>query len=140
MRTRTIMTVAILSAAGCGTTGAARQAQAPMPVDAAPPTATVAAAPTPAPAPTVTAVPAPVIASSVATAPAAPLTPGQLEDLAVELRGADPKTVAVQLAHFRPLCDAQGYPLVGNLMTKSIDDTPGPITAYCADVRARMAP
>ena len=127
MRTRTIMTVALLSA-GCGTSGTPRQAPATRPT-------TPAAAPAPAPAvaTTVMAVPAPVTASS---APASTLGPDQLQRLARELRDTDPEQVPAQLAHFRPLCDAQGFPLVGNLATKSVN--PGGVTSFCADIRSRL--
>ena len=128
MRTRTIMTVALLSA-GCGTSGTPRQAPATRPTAAAttPPTG-----PAPAVATTVMVVPAPVTAAS---APTSTLGPDQLELLAAELTGAAPEQVQAQLAHFRPLCDAQGYPLVGNLVTKG--GGPPRVAAFCADVRGR---
>lgn len=137
MRTRTIMTVAILSA-GCGTSGTTRQAPASGPTAPAAP-ATVATttttAPAPAPTTTVLAVPAPVTA---AAAPMATNDPAALKRLAMELREAAPADVGARLAHFRPLCNAQGFPLVGNLVTKSMSPEAQPITAFCADVRTRI--
>ncbi len=134
MRTRTIMTVAILSA-GCGTSGTTRQAPASGPTAPAAP-ATVATTTTTAPAPTTTvlAVPAPVTA---AAAPMATNDPAALQRLATELRAAAPADVSARLTHFRPLCDAEGFPLVGNLVTKSMSPESRPITAFCADVRTR---
>lgn len=39
--------------------------------------------------------------------------------------------------HFRPLCDADGYPLVGNLPTKSPASaaSDGPVATFCAEQR-----
>lgn len=133
MRTRTIMTVALL-AAGCGTSGGAR----PAPAARAETQATAAPTPTPAPAPTtVTALPAPVTAAAAArpATPAAtvPLGAEQLKGLAEELRYADQRAASFDREHFRPLCDAQGYPLVGNLITKSVG--PGPVEYFCTSVR-----
>lgn len=42
--------------------------------------------------------------------------------------------VKQQLARFRPLCDADGYPLVGNISTKGDDDRMQP-SALCTLVR-----
>ncbi len=127
MRTRTIMTVAILAVGGG--TGCTRQAPA---------TRTVAVAPTPAATPavatTVTAVPAPVIAVS---APRPADDSMNLFQLADELRATEPALVAARTAHFRPLCDGDGYPVVGNLVTKSMQPDPPVVAAFCADVRAQ---
>jgi hypothetical protein len=43
-----------------------------------------------------------------------------------------------QVAHFRPLCDADGYPLVGNVRTKGDDDRMQP-SALCTLVRESKA-
>jgi hypothetical protein len=144
MRVRTIMTVAILSA-GCGTSGTTRQDRAGTPAVAAPAPSTIAAAAPPAAAaapatsPTsVIAVAAPVTASSApAPRPAAP-SRQQLELLASELRSTEPTQVATRVAHFRPLCDAEGYPLVGNLAMKSARP-PTPVADFCASVRSGSA-
>jgi hypothetical protein len=136
MRTRTIMTVALLSAAGCGTSGSTRTAAATEPAETWSSPDTVAE-PAAAPAPvTVTAVPAPVTAAATPAAPAPAVT---LHELANELRNTDPAVVAVRLQHFRPLCDAKGFPLVGNLVTKS-GAGGQPIESFCADLRAKGAP
>jgi hypothetical protein len=36
---------------------------------------------------------------------------------------------------YRPLCDAEGYPLVGNINDKGVQTQP---STWCADVRARL--
>jgi len=39
------------------------------------------------------------------------------------------------MAHYRPLCDAQGYPLVGNLQRKS-GQPEYQVSELCTEVRA----
>jgi hypothetical protein len=61
----------------------------------------------------------------------------QLDDAALtDLRDELLETPAVEaverMDHFRPLCDDQGYPLVGNVATKSIGMQP---SQFCAEVR-----
>ena len=126
---RKILTVLLLSA-GCGTTSApAKQ------------TPTSAAE-----------VPVPTMASA-STTPAAPMTPAavaqptprepapdaELPQALIELRGAlygterDPAHAAS--ARFRPLCDAEGYPLVGNVANKGERYD---VSEYCADLRTTL--
>lgn len=76
------------------------------------------------------------------TASAAPTASGPpdpaLIGLAGELTGLSIDDAMKQTAHFRPLCDAKGYPVVGNLPAKS----PGPPNAqpstFCAEVRKKL--
>jgi hypothetical protein len=61
----------------------------------------------------------------------APGSQPDLEALNVELSGtygpiSDP-------SHFAPLCDAKGYPLVGNIVSKGTSHT---ASAFCAELRA----
>jgi hypothetical protein len=46
--------------------------------------------------------------------------------------------VKQRLTRFRPLCDAEGYPLVGNIRTKGEDDRMQP-SALCTLVRESKA-
>ena len=62
-------------------------------------------------------------------------TPSTLHALRDELATKTEPQALAALPHFRPLCDAQGYPLVGNLSRKG----PAPYgpAAFCAAVRKR---
>ena len=42
---------------------------------------------------------------------------------------------ALDVAHFRPLCDKDGYPLVGNVMRKTVGTMEPQPSALCARVR-----
>jgi hypothetical protein len=44
--------------------------------------------------------------------------------------------VRAQSEKYRPLCDAEGYPLVGNINDKGVSTQP---SSWCADVRARAS-
>lgn len=96
----------------------------------------VHADPTPAPS-----VSAPVSASVVARpeptiSPSATLPPKpELLALAGELLGADP--AKIDAAHYRPLCDDKGYPLVGNLTTKDPKASGTLVSQFCATVRKK---
>ena len=46
----------------------------------------------------------------------------ELLKLRGELRALGVAQGKQQVAHFRPLCDAEGYPLVGNIRTKGDDE------------------
>jgi hypothetical protein len=61
-----------------------------------------------------------------------------LEKLRSELRALPYDAAAKQLTHFRPLCDADGYPLVGNISTKGDGDKMQPST-LCKLVREQKA-
>jgi hypothetical protein len=56
-------------------------------------------------------------------------------DVAVDERR--PQVLAAA-AHFRPLCDAEGYPLVGNVLRKTMKTLYQP-KDFCADVRKNDA-
>lgn len=53
-----------------------------------------------------------------------------------ELADESRDSAMARIAHYRPLCDEDGYPLVGNLARKS--PTYGP-SELCAAVRERVA-
>jgi hypothetical protein len=57
-----------------------------------------------------------------------------LLDLRADLIKAGRNRVQADPARFRPLCDKDGYPLVGNLVGKTNVVQP---SEFCADVRAR---
>jgi hypothetical protein len=136
---RKILTVVLLSAsAGCG-------ASSPR-------------APTPAPTPTRVPVPA-IAATSSVTDPMAtvtvlanpsadlviPATPPVIEPdheqpesvmrLRSELYRADELTLSASHAKFRALCDENGYPVVGNVASKSMRHD---VSSYCEDVREQL--
>jgi len=54
-----------------------------------------------------------------------------LTQLAYELKGTSLEQ-AMRDRHFRPLCDAQGFPLVGNVVSK-VDMTD--VSTFCSEVR-----
>ncbi len=70
--------------------------------------------------------------------PIPPLPSGPVGDallaLSNELRAAGPEKARQQRVYFRPLCDDDGYPMVGNVMTKAMTRTYG-AGAFCAEVR-----
>jgi hypothetical protein len=72
------------------------------------------------------------------TAAAKPPPDDQAPKPLIELRGklfsAGEANALADVPKFRPLCDAEGYPLVGNMIRKSNVYQP---SAFCAVVRAR---
>jgi len=60
----------------------------------------------------------------------------ELLKLRAELFHSTEDAAKKQLAHFRPLCDAEGYPLVGNIATKGERFQPSEL---CAIVRSTKA-
>jgi hypothetical protein len=50
-----------------------------------------------------------------------------------ELGTEDRASALAKAAHFRPLCDKDGYPLVGNVNRKAGVEP----SAFCADVREK---
>ena len=82
-----------------------------------------------------------LVAANVArAAPAPPPTPPaddkadpRLLTLRADLMNKERDAVLADTKVFRPLCDAQGYPLVGNLATKGMMFQP---STFCAHVRA----
>lgn len=88
---------------------------------------------------TITATPILVVALTASAAAIAaparePSKDPKLLALAEELGSTEKDQALARLPYFRPLCDADGYPLVGNLVRKGATYQP---SAFCADVRAR---
>lgn len=61
-----------------------------------------------------------------------PLNDAQRDALNQELANTNSREAMANLTHFAPLCDANGYPLVGNLVTKTSDIT---ASQLCAAIR-----
>ncbi|MFT3768951.1 MAG: hypothetical protein QM820_26215 [Minicystis sp.] len=136
MRTRTLKTTKILAvaltAAGCaeGPTAAKTSAE---PIRADPPVVSTAA---------------PVEVQAAVTAVPQPAPPEDARPGAGRRMSEDPALLALasdlandgkekalaQVPRYRPLCDADGYPLVGNVMRKGASYQP---SAFCAVVRER---
>jgi len=77
---------------------------------------------------------APALAGGAECAAAQAAKDHELEELRAELFQTKPEVALGESRdHFRPLCDADGFPLVGNLMRKG----PSLIqpSAYCAEIR-----
>jgi hypothetical protein len=80
---------------------------------------------------------APASAAPNESAPQQPVSPKDdpaLKALLAELERAGRDVAMTQIEHFRPLCDKDGYPLVGNLARKG--PTYGPL-AFCGELRSR---
>ena len=75
-------------------------------------------------------------AANPGSAPASAESNAVLVALRDELDSAGPDGAMKQIARFKPLCDKEGYPLVGNLVRKGPSYGP---TAFCAAVRKRVA-
>ena len=125
MRRRVITTTKVLSVAfaltGCSTSDASK-------IDASEIDARSE------PTPEASAVASQVVAPSV-SAPLASTDP-KLLGLGIELGSTDRAKALANLDHFRPLCDANGYPLVGNFPSKGMEPTnPLPVADVCAQVR-----
>lgn len=139
MRTTKILAVAVV-AAGCSTsTTAPPVSSAAVRVAALPPVMAeeVAAAPEPLPEETAPA-PAPErpedMHEAEERARSGPLRDDpKLLGLASELANIDKQAAFAELARFRPLCNAEGYPLVGNVVRKAAFTYT--TTAFCRDVR-----
>ncbi len=89
------------------------------------------------------AVSAPAVASSApATVSSAGGGDAAVEDpkliaLRTELENGSPAEAVAKTAHYRPLCDKDGYPLVGNLARKSPEPGLEP-SQFCADIRTKL--
>ena len=57
-------------------------------------------------------------------------------DLRADLYRAGAEKAKSELPRFRALCDAEGYPLVGNIANKGMRHD---VNAMCGDVRAKLA-
>jgi hypothetical protein len=84
------------------------------------------------------------LASACVSQPAAPPPDDQvsqqvLDQLAAELVETPPDQVIARIEHFRPLCDKDGYPLVGNPIKTPPDQLYNfkPST-FCNEVRNRQ--
>jgi hypothetical protein len=138
MKPRALQTFKILAVAvaavGCAKTASPVATAEPAGREAQPP----AAMPVQAPLPVQTGTPG---ASELSERPIPPLPPGPagvaLYTLAQELDAAGPEQALQQVPHFRPICDKDGYPLVGNVQRKSAHPGHQP-SAFCAGVRAKV--
>ncbi len=153
--TTKLLAVALTATAGCApTTGAPPASTGADHVEIAPVSASVQGSSAAPPAPQAaaelntpsTAAPTALPASPPQSVPqsAAGLAPGSpspadnaaLVALRSELDRAGHEAAMARVAHFRPLCDKDGYPLVGNLVRKVPSYGP---TKFCASVRDRTA-
>ncbi len=75
-------------------------------------------------------------AATPGSAPASAESNPVLLALRDDLDSAGPEGAMKQIARFKPLCDKEGYPLVGNLARKGPSYGP---SAFCAAVRKRVA-
>jgi len=76
--------------------------------------------------------PSPTATTSSPSGPAAPTIASTLPSLQEELATTGRDKAVAAMTHFRPLCDADGYPLVGNLARKAPDYQ---VSAFCEEVR-----
>jgi hypothetical protein len=125
LHTTKILAVVLTSLTGCAERPAARATAEPEAAEA--PSAAVGAAAAPRPTP-VTAAP-----------PERPMSndPGLLA-LAAELHGHRHADALADLPRYRPLCDVDGYPLVGNLV-QGKGDTGAQPSDVCAVTRQKKA-
>jgi hypothetical protein len=118
LRTYKILAVAVTAAAGCSR---------PVAPDVRPEPPREAAAP-------------PVTAQArAAAAVPAPLDQATLEALRDEMSQLARDEALGKMAHFRPLCDRDGYPLVGNLMRKAPDSEQYLPSQLCEEVRKQAS-
>ena len=85
--------------------------------------------------------PDPGASTAAASASAPPVASAPAEDpkllaLRTELGTLKRDDALKQVEHFRPLCDANGYPLVGNLQRKAPDPELMP-SEVCAEIRKK---
>jgi hypothetical protein len=82
----------------------------------------------------------PILLFSAAPALADPLpndaAPKELLALRSKLVEAGREAALSDVPRFRPLCDPEGYPLVGNVIRKAVTFQP---SEFCAEVRQRAA-
>ena len=128
MKRRVIRPYKILAVAALGAGAGCTTPTRPDPPP--PPAASVAAAVPTAPASS-TGAPAPGTGAPPSDDKADP----KLLALRNELDQATPAEVVTKQAHFRPLCDKDGYPLVGNLNRKS--PPANAPSSFCASVRTK---
>lgn len=142
-----VLTAAALSSmTGCAPTTAPVTSATPVATEVAPSPVATTTTPTPVDAPVVATASTPpeqpvAPASHVTTAELVPepfddgKAPTNLIALREELFQSDhgPSAFA-RLSHFRPLCDAQGYPVVGNVYRKASGYQ---TSTFCSELRAR---
>ena len=123
LATRKILAVALTAVTGCATSASRPGPQAEIQAD---PAATSVPA----------AAPAPTAVAEVPPAERPRMDDPALFALRGELVSAGRAGALAKVGHFRPLCDADGYPLVGNLMGKG-GPVPGEYqpSAFCDDVK-----
>lgn len=143
-----VLTAAALSSmTGCAPTTAPITSATPTSADVAPPPVATTTSPAPVDAPAVatasTPPEQPVAPASHVTTPELvpePLDDGKAPTNLISLReelfhsGYGGEKAFANVAHFRPLCDAQGYPVVGNVMRKASGYQP---SAFCGELRAK---
>lgn len=141
LKTYKILAVALTATAGCATTTTVspepsgnETAVAVVPPAETAPSANVAAADTPAPLPTAQAAIVQAPAPAKVDAPRPESKDPALLALRDDLESWERGKIQANVAKFRPLCDKDGYPLVGNTARK------GPPIGYepskfCAQVR-----
>lgn len=147
IHTTKILAVALSASTMVGCATAAPEPKSPAPVaEVAEVSAPAEAAPTPdvafatetSPAPAETEATPPAAEKGLAAVPGEQpkqATKAQLATLRGELIAAGRVGATTQRARFRPLCDADGYPLVGNLVRKGDDSADYQPSAFCTDVR-----
>jgi hypothetical protein len=118
LQTYKILAVAVTAAAGCSRPVAPDVGAEPVQQAVAPPVTTTVQA---------------------AAAPPAPVDKAALEALRDEMNLLTRDKALQQMAHFRPLCDRDGYPLVGNVMRKAPDDEQYRVSQLCEEVRKQAA-
>lgn len=119
-----ILAVAITAGVGCTTPEQPRPEAQPNPPR------------TEAPATPVTQAPQPGAGPEHAPPPSDDQVDPKLIELRAKLELAGREKALADEKTFRPLCDADGYPLVGNLMRKSPTQPFHP-SAFCAEVRSK---
>ena len=149
--TTKLLAVAFTATAGCApTTGAPPASTGAGHVEIAPVSGSVQGTSAAPPAPQAaaelntpsTAAPTAAPASPPQSVPQnAPGSPSPADNAALvalrdELDSAGHDAAMARVAHFRPLCDKDGYPLVGNLVRKGPSYGPA---RFCASVRDRTA-
>lgn len=93
-----------------------------------------------------------VLATAVTPPPPEPAAPARPATVAARRRAKSPTLLALReellqggrtaalakVAHFKPLCDKNGYPLVGNLMRKTPEAQYQP-SAFCGELRKQAS-
>lgn len=138
LQTTKLLAVALLATAGCApTTPAASATSGPSPEPASSDPTIAVAMPPPNTAPPQAPAAAPSAPEAATPAPPRPRPESNdpaLLALSEELYATKRSSAMAQPARFRPLCDQDGYPLVGNLNRKSASPGYQP-SAFCGELR-----